>query len=89
MLNANFAQPLLVEKLLARTLVVELITQRLTIRRDLRQSHLVEQHRQDAIDRRVVWQLDILPLVPGRIPDLNRDHRHGSAKYPSKQSGNA
>jgi hypothetical protein len=74
--NADIAQALVVEQLLAAGAVVELVTENLTVGGVLREVHLLEQYRQDAVDGRIIGHVHLLAFVACRIPNMDTDYRH-------------
>ena len=74
--DANVGQRLLIEELLACSAVVEFVAQRLAVRGELREFHLFQQYRQQAIDRRIVGHFHPLPSIAGGIPNFNCNQGH-------------
>jgi hypothetical protein len=75
-LHPNIPQTLIVQELLAAGTVVEFIAEDLSIGRVLGEIHFFQQHRQNAIDRRIIGHVHLLAFVAGRIPNMNAHYRH-------------
>jgi hypothetical protein len=76
LLDANIRQRLFIEQLLARSTVVEFVTERLTVGSELGEFHFLQQNGQKPVDRRIVGHFDLLSLVARGVPDFNRYHPH-------------
>jgi len=80
-LHADLRQRLPVEQLLAAGAVVDFVAERLAVGGVLREVHFLQEDGDEAVDRRVVGHLDLLPLVARGVPDLNGEHGHVGGVY--------
>src|SRR5688572_25198693 len=63
--------------------MVELVDQHPAVRMLGGKVHLLGQADEDAVDRDVVWQLNVIALVAGGVPDLNVDVAHRKSHFPN------
>ena len=74
--HAYIPQALIIKQLLAAGAMVEFVAEDLPVGGVLREIHLLEQHRQNAVYRRIIRHIHLLPLIAGRIPNMNADYCH-------------